>query len=374
MVILEEPYISEMLTHYLETTQIPVLKNSFAVNSNLNNLLNLIDPNDFIRQYNTSKKIYSVSEYALEWVTQNLHDDQLNRWIGFLKNKVRFREISSNLYPDLFFREISYTHLFSYDISGMEFPFVLKPAVGFLSAGVHIISNPADWENALDEIRQNFKQLARTFPDSVVKDSTFILESYIHGKEFAIDLYFRKKEPVIINIFEHPFSSEKDVSDTLYVTSKKIFDTYLPVFTEYSRLLNQSMKIDNIPVHMELRTNGDRIVPIEINPLRFTGMCLNELLFYITGKHPLYYYFSDSAPDYKEMWKGKEDCIYSFSLIEKQPGSPDNATVPETISQLYSDILEIRYPNNPNLNILAYILSRTNEQNQQELDNILNHN
>lgn len=118
-----------------------------------------------------------------------------------------------------------------------------------------------------------------------------------------IDLYFLEKEPVIINIFEHPFVSGKDVSDRLYITGKTLFDDYLEMFTEHITRLNELLNLGNIPVHMELRVEKGKIIPIEINPLRFAGLCLNEIHTYITGKHPLSYYFSRTCPDYKNYWK-----------------------------------------------------------------------
>jgi hypothetical protein len=316
MIILEEPYVSEMLIRYLEENNIPVLENAFAKQL-ANHRLNLKSEFDFIGKYVSSKKIYTVSEYALDWVTSTLNDSDLNRQITLLKNKVAFRDVTRQLYPDFFFQELSFTELFSFDTSAIQYPFVLKPAVGFLSTGVFPVFNDNDWKIALDELLRNFNNTENVFPDVVVDRNTFIIESYIKGKEFAIDLYFHKGEPVIINIFEHPFSSEKDVSDKLYFTNKEIFDNYLMSFTAYMSRLNKELNLDSIPVHVELRVDGENIIPIEINPLRFTGMCLNEIGFYIAGQHPLHFYFTNSAPDYSNMWKGKENSSFYFSIIEK---------------------------------------------------------
>ncbi len=367
MVILEEPYISEMLIDYLEENSIPVLGNNFTKQP-LSNSLNLKSDFDFIGRYHHSKKIYTVSEHALDWVNSTLNDWELNGQVALLKNKVAFREACSHIYPGFFFRKFSYTELFTFDASVLQFPLVLKPSVGFLSKSVYTLLNENDWKEALLEIRKSVEEKVNTFPETVVGNDVFILESYIQGKEFAIDLYFREKEPVIINIFEHPFSSEKDVSDRLYITSKEIFDNYLTLFTEYTSHLNKTLDLDNIPVHIELRVDGNNIVPVEVNPLRFAGMCLNELNFYLTGTHPLEFYFSDAAPDYKKMWEGKENEIYCFSILEKPESSPGNIDT-TSIAKIYSDILEIRPVKNPDLDIQAFIFSKTS--NTKELENIL---
>jgi hypothetical protein len=368
MVILEEPYASEMLIEYLEENNIPVLENDFSKRFS-SGKMNLKSDSDFIRQYHHSKKIYTISEHALDWINSTLNDCELNRQVALLKNKVAFRQACSHMYIDFFFRQFSFSELFSFDASWLQFPLVLKPSVGFLSKSVYTILNEDDWKDALDAILESVEGEVNKFPDTVVGNDIFILESYIKGKEFAIDLYFRDREPVIVNIFEHPFSSAKDVSDRLYITSKEIFDNYLTLFTEYVSHLNKTLNLDNIPVHIELRVDGDNILPIEINPLRFAGMCLNELNFYLTGSHPLEFYLSDTTPDYKNMWEGKEGETYCFSILEKSASSTKNGVDTDIVTKIYSNILEIRPINNPNLDIQAFVFSKTN--NKKELESIL---
>lgn len=364
MVILEEPYISKMLIRYLEDSGISVLENNYTKRLVTNNI-NIKSEFDYIGEYYHSKKIYTTSEHSLDWISSSLNDYDLNRQISLLKNKANFRKACSNLYPDLFFLELAYTELFTFDISELQLPLVIKPSVGFLSRDVYIILTINDWNQFLEDILKNVGENSDNFPKTVIDRSSFILESYIKGKEFAIDLYFSNKEPIIVNIFEHPFSSERDVSDKLYITNKEIFDTYLFSFTEYISHLNKVLDLDNIPVHVELRIDGGKIFPIEINPLRFTGMCLNELSYYITGTHPLVYYFSNTTPDYNMMWKGKENETYLFSMLEK-----NNHSLNVNLGKRhYSKILEIRELDNSALNIHAFVFSKTN--NIKEISSIL---
>jgi len=375
MIILEEPYISQLLLDYLEESQIPVLSNTLSEHACLShNKLNVIEEKAFIAHYNTTSppRLYTVSEYALNWVCTVLHNEKLVDQITLLKDKVAFRKVCSCIYEDLLFDEISYTDLFEFNISEVRLPVVLKPSIGFLSAGVYTITNLDDWKNALENIQKNFLKLAGTFPDTVVGDACFILESYIHGREFAIDLYFKEKEPIIINIFEHPFTSKEDVSDRLYITNKTLFDDYLSMFTEHITRLNKVLNLSNIPVHMEIRVESGKIVPIEINPLRFAGLCLNEIHFYITGKHPLSYYFSGTRPDYNLMWKDKESKTFSFSIIEKPEGFQNEALDIGKLKHVFSEILEVRLVDSPKLNIFAFVFSEIETSNKIELNNILN--
>ena len=369
MIILEEPYVSEMLIRYLEESNTPVLENNFAKRLS-SNKINLKSEFDFIGGYCQSKKIYTVSEHALEWINLALNDYELNEQIALLKNKAAFRSACQHLYQDFFFEELSYTELFTFDISELQLPLVLKPSVGFLSVSVYTILCKEDWDKALIEILKNIEEQTEMFPDTVFRSDTFILESYIKGREFAVDLYFCDKEPVIINIFEHLFSSVKDVSDRLYITSKEIFDNYLTLFTEYINHLNTVLDLDNIPVHIELRVDeSNNILPIEINPLRFAGMCLNEIHFYIAEKHPLQYYFSHTKPNYKTMWEGKENEFFCFSILEKNEHSEDSSSNIASLMRNYSNILELRMIEHPKLDIQAFVFSKTS--NKKEFSDIL---
>jgi hypothetical protein len=374
MIVLEEPYISEALLDFLEESQIPVLRNSFSdLVFPQHNQLNILNEKEFINQYHSSSDqgLYTVSEYALDWVCQTLQDERLIMQISLLKDKVAFRKACNSMYRDLFFEMIPYADLFTFDLSEVRLPVILKPSIGFLSAGVYTIANQSDWEKALTDIQGNFLKLSATFPDTVVGDAQFILESYIHGQEFAIDLYFLEKEPVIINIFEHPFVSGKDVSDRLYTTGKTLFDDYLTLFTEYITRLNQLLNLSNIPVHMELRVENGKIIPIEINPLRFAGLCLNELHTYITGKHPLSYYFLRVHPDYDNYWKGKENKTFCFTTIEKSEKTRNKNLDIEKIKHEFSNVLELRKVENSKLNIYAFIFSEMDSSNQAEINRIL---
>ena len=374
MIVLDEPYVSQQLLDYLELEQLPVLQNSFAQKAALTRPnLNLLNDERFVGHYQASKdaRLYTVSEYAFDWLYGALLKDPILDQVALLKDKIAFRKASSSVYKHMLYHEIPLADLADFDIEKVTLPVVLKPAVGFLSAGVYTIASTNDWKRALVDIKGNFVKQAELFPERVVEKASFILESYISGREFAIDLYFKDNEPVIINIFEHLFSSDADVSDRLYRTSKPLFDTYLVPFTEHISRLNKVLHLQNIPVHMELRVENETIVPIEINPLRFAGMCLNEVHTCITGKHPLSYYFSNTTPNYEAMWQGKEQKAYCFSVFEKPENSVGRVLEEADLVHLFSNMLEFRPVDNSDLNIAAFVLSEGELTDESELHNIL---
>ncbi len=377
MIILEEPYVSEVLLSYLENNSIPVLKNELSIKvSNDFPNLNIYEEQSFIEMFHSSQKncLYTVSEYALDWVYNSIDCSETKEKVSLLKNKAAFREACSGIYKDFFYKEISYSNLFNFDIRDIALPAILKPAVGFLSAGVFVIRTKEDWKDALVDIKATFVNQATLFPDKVVKSSSFIIESYIPGREFAIDFYFNNYQPVIINIFEHVFTSNTDVSDRLYITNKKLFDNYLEKFSQHLTTLNKALKIKDMAIHLELRMENGNIIPIEANPLRFAGLCLNELHNHIAGKHPLSYFFEKSIPNYKAMWEGKEEKTFCFSVFEKPPFTETSQEETDRIMTLFSEPLEIRTVNNPNLNILVFVFSAIEANNTSELNNILYYN
>ena len=80
--------------------------------------------------------------------------------------------------------------------------------MGFFSLGVYTITSDDDWTAAVADIERNLRESRDRFPESVVDQSSFLVEEYITGEEFAVDVYFDGEgEPVILNIFTHRFAS-----------------------------------------------------------------------------------------------------------------------------------------------------------------------
>jgi biotin carboxylase len=76
--------------------------------------------------------------------------------------------------------------------------FVIKPAVGFFSIGVHIVENEKDWIKAKSELQPD--KLKSIFPENVLNTSNFIIEEFIRGEEYAIDYYYDNNGDVLLNV------------------------------------------------------------------------------------------------------------------------------------------------------------------------------
>jgi len=292
MVILERPFASDMMVDTIEKNSIPVLKNEMS-EKRISNGVVLSDA-EFAAEYKKTGKLYTVSENALGWIYEHIEDKRFLDSISIVKDKNAFRKICRDIYPDFFFKELNINEMEQLDTDSIVFPCVIKPSVGFLSKGVFVVHDPKEYKAAVASLLSDFAKAGADFPEFVVGKSRFLIEEYIHGEEYAVDAYYDEIEnPVILNIFHHKFMDESDTSDRLYMTNKVLFDKYESPFTNFLINLNNTLHLRNFPMHIEFRYDGRKAVPIEINPLRFTGFCLNELQVFISGQHPMLSFLRD---------------------------------------------------------------------------------
>lgn len=374
MLILEKPYVSETLIRTAIEKNLPVLRNSMSeMLVARGNKLNLYDDNAFAAEYEKRHRLYSMSENGLGWIVEHLKDKELIDKIGLLKDKATFRRICSDMYPDFFFKEVEVAELIKMSADGLKFPLVLKPSVGFLSVGVYVVRDEAEWKSAIADIEKNFAKSSAQFPEFVVGTAKFLIEEYIHGEEYAVDAYFDENgNPAILNIYHHRFASESDTSDRLYCSSKALYDTYEQTFTDFLISTNKVIGLRNFPMHIEFRYDGKKAIPIEINPLRFAGFCLNELQTHITGIHPVVAYFENIHISKEEMWKGRENDTYSFLVLERPAQATANAVFDSAkFKASFSDVLEIREVKEAAVGVAATAFTRTDKAHEAELDRIL---
>lgn len=374
MIILEKPYVSAPLVAYLEEKQIPVLHNDMAeLLKQQGHQLNLLEDQPFVEKYQQTQKLYAVSENALVWLYAQLPDSELVKKVKILKDKAAFRRICQKIYPDFYYKEVELKALRSLDPDTLPLPLVLKPSVGFLSVGVYIVRSKEEWQMALDDIDKNFAKQCAVFPDTVVKSEMFVLEQLIEGEEYAVDAYYdADSKPNIINIFHHIFKDETDVSDRLYCMSKQIFETNYPAFNQFCIDLNGVLQLRNFPMHVEFRVDKrtGRAIPIEVNPLRFAGMCLNDLTRHTCGLLPVQAFFEGTRPDYATMWNGIEEDVFSFVVLDK-PFETTRSIDFEAIKKHFHGVLETRDIKNPAMSIWGFLFTKTTPEHKDELKEIL---
>ena len=317
-------------------------------------------------------KLYTVSENALGWIYDHIDNQRFLDSISIVKDKSAFRRICRDIYPDFFFKELNINEMKQADTQSIKFPCVIKPSVGFLSKGVFVVHNAEEYQKAVDNLLKEFSKAGNDFPEFVVGKSRFLIEEYIHGEEYAVDAYYDENEkPVILNIFHHKFMNESDTSDRLYLTNKGLFDRYEEPFTQFLTNINKTLHLTNFPMHIEFRYDGQKAVPIEINPLRFTGFCLNELQVFVSGCHPMLSFLKGRRVSKEEMWNGKEELTYAFTVLEMPADAEGKKFNDEKFRADFPGVIDVRCGADRSSGVAATVFLEIETKNLPDLDPIM---
>lgn len=376
--ILDHPYVSEFLKNTAAELQIPVLKNEIAAGLKTEKRLNLLEEAEFIELIKEKGEctLYLNSENSIGWISENLSFTGLPEKIELFKNKVKFRELLERLYPELYFKGVEFEKLDEIRVGEIEKPFIIKPAVGFFSLGVHKVSTDAEWDSALKSIRAEVKEIRKLYPAQVLDVENFIIEGNIEGNEFAVDAYFnREGKPVVLNIFKHIFSSENDVSDRVYFTSKTVIETYREAVEDLLKEIGKIAELRNFPLHLELRIGEDRrIQPIELNPMRFAGWCTTDIAYFAYGINTYRYFLEQLEPDWDKILADKEGKSFCLVMLNKPVDLDLKEVKAFNYEKLLSDFekpLELRKVNHEKYGFFGYMFTETTESNWQEIERIL---
>jgi len=377
MILLDKPFASNYLIQTIREQLYPVIATREAKELVKDDSLYWISEDDAskILRENPDNPLYSNSENALAWVAGHLEGSAFARHAQLFKDKARFRELVRDSFPDFSFSTVKLGEIQDLDPGDLSFPFVIKPSIGFFSIGVHVVKNTSDWDAARKDL--NYDRLKSIYPPNVLNTSTFIIEEYIEGEEFAVDCYYnRSGDVVILNILHHRFSSGADTSDRVYTTSKDIVQSHLEKFRSFLQTIGEQSGIRNFPAHVELRLDSrGKIIPIEINPLRFGGWCTTaDLLGISTGFSPYEFYMNNEKPKWDKVFKGKENKKFSIIVLNNNSGY-----TPGEIESFDYDLLEkdfenpllIRKMDVAKYSVFGFVFAETSQANEEELKSIL---
>ena len=375
MFIIDKPYVSDLFRDTIIKNSYKLLKNEFAINAGHFNGNLMCDTQQMVKEFEAKELLYLNSENSIEWIATNLANTSLPQYINVFKNKALFRDMIRKMYPDFYYQQLDLSELRDFDINSVKKPFIVKPAVGFLSLGVYTIYSNDDWANAVIAIEKEMVEVKNMFPKEVLNTSKFIIEEYIEGTEYAFDAYYDSEgNPVIVNILKHLFASAEDVSDRLYITSKSIINEFKDKFQAFLEEMGQILQIRNIPIHVEVRVNGDSIVPIEVNPMRFAGLCTTDIAYYAYGINPYEYFIERKKPDWENILKDKEGKTYSIVILDKPKDIDANSIKEfdfESVLKGFEKPLEVRQMDIKRYPVFGFVFAETRDENFAELESIL---
>ncbi|MEN8223197.1 MAG: ATP-grasp domain-containing protein, partial [Acidobacteriota bacterium] len=203
MIIIDKPYVSDHVVKTILKNKFRVLKNHVSeslLDGHSELLLNEDEAVKILKE-DSLHRIYTISENSIEWVVKNMGFTGLPDKIDLFKNKTRFRDMTREIYPDLFYREVAVEDLKNIEVEELPLPVILKPSVGFFSMGVNKINSPEDWYRVAGIVASELERFGNIYPDEVLDIKKFIIEEFIEGDEYAIDAYFNSEgEPVVLGI------------------------------------------------------------------------------------------------------------------------------------------------------------------------------
>jgi hypothetical protein len=377
MFLIDKPFVSDFLIKTIKDNNYKIIATKVAKELVKDDSLAWIAEEEAIALLKNNREIslYSNSENALAWIDQYYGESKLSNQLQVLKNKVKFRELIKELFPDFYFKQIGLEEIQRLSDNEIRFPFVIKPAVGFFSIGVHIVENEKDWIKAKSELQAD--KLKSIFPANVLNTSNFIIEEYIRGEEYAIDYYYDNNgDAVLLNVLHHLFSSGTDTSDRIYSTSKAIIEKYKIDLEYFLGKIGKELDLKNFPAHAEVRIDENgKIIPIEVNPLRFGGFCTTADLLGVTlGFNEYKCFYENKKPDWDIIFKEKENEIFSVIILDNNSGIIPSDILRFNYSDLAKDFekpilireLDInKYP------VFGFAFIESAASNKKELNDIL---
>ncbi|PIQ09505.1 MAG: ATP-grasp domain-containing protein [Ignavibacteriales bacterium CG18_big_fil_WC_8_21_14_2_50_31_20] len=382
MILIDKPFVSEFLIETIKENKFQIISTAMArelIHDDSLNWISEVEAKDIFKN-NPNTLLYTNSENSISWIENNLTFTTLPNQIHIFKNKIKFRELLKETFPTYFFKGVKYEQLKYLDISNFKFPFIIKPSVGFFSLGVHKVDSLNVWSEILLEIESDISKLEGLYPNEVIDVTDFIIEEYFEGEEYAIDCYFNGiGEPVILNILHHVFSSASDVSDRIYSTSKDIIEKNKDGIQKFLKTIGIKTNLINFPAHVEVRIDNEgQIFPIEINPLRFGGWCTTaDLSWFAFGFNSYEYFLTQQIPNWRNIFKLKEDKKYSIIVLDNNSGIKGNDIESFDYEMLLSDFqlpLDLRKANFSKFPVFGFLFVETQVGNDSELTNILTSN
>lgn len=379
MILIDQPYISSFLLKTIKENHLEIVSTEAARAMISDDSLNWISEKEAVEfiKNNPNCPLYTNSENTISWIEKNLASTKLPDQIQVFKNKIKFRELLTTIFPNYFFKGIKFEKLAHLPLSTIKFPFIIKPAVGFFSLGVHKVDNPEEWPVVLNKITNDIAEIRSFYPNEVVDTSNFIVEQCIEGEEYAMDCYFDEAgKPVILSIFHHRFSTGKDVNDRVYSTSEEIIEKHLPTMQEFLNTLGALVNLTNFPFHVEVRIDKNgTIIPIEVNPMRFGGWCTTaDLSYFAYGFNSYQYFLNGTKPNWNELFKSGKNKKYSLILLDNNSGIPESNIASFDYELLLSEFenpMELRKVDFNEYPFFGMVFVETSLGNEKELDQIL---
>jgi hypothetical protein len=276
--------------------------------------MKIIKDHDLIQsdlKFNIEDKVCITSEASIEIVKERLEDDKKKNAIEVLKDKAKFREIISQWYPDYEFQSVAFDMIPTLKLNKKA---VLKPSKGCFGSGVRIVDENTDFKQLASEIEKELQKNSAVLSENVLSQNEFILEEYIEGQEYAVDMYYDEKgDPHITSIYYHPMPKKEEYLHMIYLSSREVHQKIHDRALDFFKVLNESLNVKDFIMHSEFRMDKE-LIPIEINCMRFGGMGLGNMIYHVAGVNPYDSFQSNKPPNWNQIWNEQNEAIFAFFI------------------------------------------------------------
>lgn len=161
----------------------------------------------------------------------------------------------------------------------VRFPCVVKPLSLSASQGVIRANNPAEFSAAVERIRTLL-----TSPEMQVTRGPdldqLLVESYIPGREVALEGLLEKGRLRILALFDKPDPLEGPYfEETIYVTPSRLPSRVQQSISRLAHRTIRTLGLTHGPLHVEFRVNEDGPWVLEAAPRPIGGLCSRVLRF-----------------------------------------------------------------------------------------------
>ncbi len=290
-------------------------------------------------QFNPNDKVCITSEASLQIVREALTDDAKKNAINSLKDKYKFREILTQLYPNYQFRKVALKDIVNLEI---EKKTIIKPSKGFFGIAVKTVDEHTDLQKLSKEVEQEIESTYNVFSEEMLSHNEFVVEDYIEGEEYAVDMFYDKNgEPHIVNIYHHPMPRVEAYLHMLYYSSKEVFDkTYDKAITFFKKL-NDILGVKDMVLHAEFKYDTE-FIPVEINAMRYGGVGLGNLIYHAIGLNPYQCFKEGKTPNWSKIWEQHKEDNFAF-LIAYNGTEVDTSQYEPDIEKLKGEFTEVLY-------------------------------
>jgi hypothetical protein len=336
--------------------------------------LEIISNEDLLQtnlRFSKDDKVCIASEVSIETIVSRMNDRSRKNTIQILKDKYSFRKTIASIYPKYRYKFVTANEIQSLKIDRKS---VIKPVKGVFGTAVRIIDRYTNLTNLAADLKTELSKNENIFSDGVLSKEDFLVEEYIEGEEYAVDMFYDADgNPCIVNICHHPIPENKAYLHILYYFSKEVFDRIYTKAKHFFIEINKILNVTNLSIHGEFKLHNDELMPIELNPLRFGGMGFGNMVSHALGINPYSYFRDNIEPNWQTIWEDRQEDIFCFFIAYNGANINVNEYKPnrDRLKQQFTEVLlECSFDYQTQLTFGIYCLKETKENiaNLLEID------